>query len=142
MKSALETRAEWLVILRSTEPADRARAEAALRELYVASELPAPGHFFWCDSPYSALWAMALVTAEYDPLWKRIVEAMSRYKRERELMERRRTAMCKSAALRDWKSLADAAGKPMALFLTHQSQQRGQPLKMIQSAVTLARIGL
>jgi cytochrome P450 len=140
MKSALEIRAEWLASLRSTEPTDRARAEAALRELYIASELPAPGHFFRCDSPYAALWAMALLTAEYDALWRRIVEAVARYKRERELMERIRTTMCQSAALPDLKSLAEAAGKPMALFLMHQSQQ--QLRKMICTAVTIERLEL
>jgi hypothetical protein len=117
MKSAPEIPAEWLARLLSIERADRTQTEAALRELYSASELPAPDRFFWFDSPYAALWAMALLTAEHDALWQRIVEAMGRYKRQRELMERMRTAMCQSAALPDWKSLVATAGKPMALFL-------------------------
>ena len=117
MKSAPETRAQWLASLLSIEPADRAQAEAALRELYIASELPAPDRFFWFDSPYAALWAMALLTAAHDAVWQRIVEAVARYKRQRELMERMRTAMCQSATLPGWKSLVAAAGKPMALFL-------------------------
>jgi hypothetical protein len=51
MRSVLETRSDWLANLLSTEPADRPRAEAALRDLYVASGFPPPVHFFGSIRP-------------------------------------------------------------------------------------------
>jgi hypothetical protein len=56
-----------------------------VRELYVASELSSPQHIFWFDSPFAALWAMALLTAAHDSLWRGIVDAMGRNKRQRDV---------------------------------------------------------
>jgi hypothetical protein len=51
MKTAPEIRAEWLGHLLSTAPIDRPQAEASLRDLYLAADLPPPDRFFWFDSP-------------------------------------------------------------------------------------------
>jgi hypothetical protein len=51
MQTVREIRADWLAHLLSTEPADRAHTESAVRELYVASELSSPQHIFRFDSP-------------------------------------------------------------------------------------------
>ena len=142
MKTAAEIRAEWLAQLLSTAPIDRARAEAALRDLYQASDLAPPSHFFWFDSPYNALWAMGLLMAGHDAIWQRIVDAMSRYKRERELIERLRVTLCQAAAQPDWQSLLAAAGQPMAMQLAYRAHQTGQQFKMIQNSLTMARITL
>jgi len=142
MKTAPEIRAEWLAQLLSTASVDRPHAEASLRDLYLAADLPPPSHFFWFDSPYSALWAMGLLMAAHDPLWQRILDAMGRYKRERELIERLRITMCQDAALTDWPSLVVAAGQPMAMQLAYRAHQAGESLKMIQHSLTLARLEL
>jgi hypothetical protein len=60
MKSLSELRSEWLEHLLSTASADRPRAEAAVRRLYKAADLPEPRHFLWFDSPFSASWVVAL----------------------------------------------------------------------------------
>ena len=113
MPNTLETRADWLAALLSTEPADRPRTESTLRELYAASGVAIPEHFFWFDSPHAALWAVALLSEAHDFLWRRIVDAVSRTKRDREFIDRIRVAMCQNAAQPDWKSLAIMAGEPM-----------------------------
>lgn len=142
MKTAAEIRAEWLAQLLSTAPIERAEAETTVRDLYIASDLAPPSHVFWFDSPYSALWAMGLLMAGNDALWQRIVDAMNRYKRERELIERVRVALCQAAAQPEWQSLIAAAGPPMAMQLAYQAHQSGKPFKMIQNSLTIARITL
>jgi hypothetical protein len=141
MTNTAQVRAEWLSRLLSTAPVERTQAEAAVREVYLACDLPPPRCFLWFDSPYGALWAMALLSAEHDALWQQIVQAMSRYKREREMIERLQIAMCKTANQPDWKSLVAAAGKPMGLMM-QQARRLQQPHKIIQTALLLARIEL
>ncbi|HLK85834.1 MAG TPA: hypothetical protein VKT27_04945 [Candidatus Binataceae bacterium] len=141
MSQAAQVRAEWLSRLLSTAPVERPKAEAAVREVYLACDLPPPRFFLWFDSPYAGLWAMGLLSAGHDALWQQIVQAMSRYQRERELIERLQAAMCRSADQPDWKSLVSAAGKPMALVM-QQAGRAGQPHTIIQTSILLARIGL
>lgn len=43
-------REEWLAIGRSTAPADRPTAEAAITSMYSLLEKPKP-YFWWCDGP-------------------------------------------------------------------------------------------
>src|SRR5690242_18916753 len=130
MSNAAQVRAEWLSRLLSTAPVERPEAEAAVREVYLACDLPPPRCFLWFDSPYLALWAMALLSAGHDALWQQIVQAMSRYKREREMIERLQVTMCRSAYQSDWKLLLAAAGKPMALMM-QQGRRLQQPQKII-----------
>jgi hypothetical protein len=141
MTNAAQIRAEWLSRLLSTASVDRAETEAAVREVYLACDLSPPQCFLWFDSPYAALWAMALLSAGHDALWQNIVQAMSRYKREREMIERLQVTMCKSINQPDWKSLIAAAGKPMSLIM-QQARRVQQPQKIIQTSLLLARIEL
>jgi hypothetical protein len=141
MTNAAQVRAEWLSRLLSTAPVERTQAQAAVREVYLACDLRPPRCFLWFDSPYGALWAMALLSAGHDALWHQIVQAMSRYKREREMIERLQIAMCKTANQPDWKSLVAAAGKTMGLMM-QQARRLQQPHKIIQTALLLARIEL
>src|SRR5216683_8430653 len=147
MRNTLETRADWLAQLLSTEPPDRGQAEAALGELYAASGLPIPEHFFWFDSPHAALRAVALLSEPHDFLWKRFIEAVSRTKRDREFIDRLRVAMCQSAGQLDWKSLVIAAGEPMTGSKMVQSGKvalaaPAQSARTIDLAVTMARLQL
>src|SRR6266536_2128369 len=59
MPASETTRRRWLAYLLSTEPADRPRAETAVRDLYTAAGLEAPRCFCWFDSPAAACWAVA-----------------------------------------------------------------------------------
>jgi len=139
---SLQIRAAWLSDLLSTEPADRPRAESALRDLYAACGFPSPGHFFWFDSPFRAAWAVALLSAPHDLLWQRTVEAVSRMKQQRESMDRVRAELCQRAAQPDWEALLAMAGEPLSPYRMALSHMPAGAVKLIQPMVTLARIRL
>ena len=113
MRTADEIRAEWLAALLSTEPADRPRAESALRDLYALADLAPPEHFFWFDSSFWAAWAIGLLSEPHDFIWQRIIADVSRRKREREYIDRVRASLCESAGQPDWKTLLATAGGPV-----------------------------
>ena len=142
MRTAIEIRAAWLADLLSTTPADRPRAESALRDLYTAAGFAPPEHFFWFESPFAAAWAVALLNEPHDFLWQRMLEAVGRNKREREYIDGARAALCRSAALSDWKSLLAAAGEPIAANRMRPPGTPAKPVKLIQTWVTMARLQL
>ncbi|GIG00513.1 hypothetical protein Cci01nite_56060 [Catellatospora citrea] len=59
---ALAARAErWMATGLSTEPADRAGAEAGVRIAYALAGLPAPQRMLWLDSPAAGATAVAML---------------------------------------------------------------------------------
>jgi hypothetical protein len=54
-------RYKWIRIGLETAPADRERAERAIRLMYAAAHLPAP-IIVWCGSPFSQSLTRALVS--------------------------------------------------------------------------------
>ncbi len=48
-----EFRDKWIEIGLSTEPAQREKAEAAIRRMYTCAQLPPPRKIVWCGSPLS-----------------------------------------------------------------------------------------
>ena len=58
---------EWRAVAADTRPADRARAEAAVRAEYVASGRPAP-EIRWAASPRSAMLAWSFLTGSHRQL--------------------------------------------------------------------------
>lgn len=64
-----EYRDKWIGYGLSTEPADRAEAEAGVREVYKASDLTPPDRVIWLDSPMSGLIgaAMLMDPDNFDP---------------------------------------------------------------------------
>jgi hypothetical protein len=137
----LNSRANWLSWLVSTEPANRPRTESCLRDLYAAAGLAVPGHFFWFDSPFKAAWGVGLLKARHDLLWQRILDAVGRNKREREFLERLRAEMCHGIGQRDWESVLALAGEPVdsAVMAFNRAPGLGRSL---QVAVTIARMKL
>ena len=137
----MNTRADWLSSLLSTQAADRQRAESYLCETYVGAELGVPTKFFWFESPVRAAWAVALFTAQYDVLWQRIVDAVSRSRRERDFIEQLRAEICKSAGLHDWPSVLASAGEPIDGTI-YAFQRAPGPGRSLQSAIISARMKL
>ena len=116
MKSLAELRREWLEQLLSTAPADRPRAEAAVRRLYAAAELPEPRHVLWFDSPCSASWVIALLVAPYNQLWsQRLSTGLSR--NDREQLDRARSSLGDGLGIADPKAALAAAGGPLGQHL-------------------------
>src|SRR5260370_35173569 len=103
-------RTEGVAYLMATKPADRARTESALSDLYALAGLAPPEHFFWFDSPFWAAWAVGLLSEPYDFIWQRIIADVSRRKREREHIDRVRASLCESAGQPDWKTLLATTG--------------------------------
>jgi hypothetical protein len=68
MTEAATLAEKWRSKPTSTEPVDRAEAEAALRALYAAAGLPEPRHFLWYDSPLAAIWAVAALAEGQHPM--------------------------------------------------------------------------
>jgi len=62
---------EWTAIGLSTEPADRPRAEAAIRLVYERAGLEPPKLIEWCDSPPAMLRRRADVVAQFAPAKER-----------------------------------------------------------------------
>ena len=56
---------EWRAVAGSTEPADRPRAEAALRSLYGAAGMPAPA-FAWVPSPAAGILAYTFASLGHE----------------------------------------------------------------------------
>ena len=94
MAITAETRATWLSLLFSTEPADRPRAEAGVRDLYASCGLPGPRYFLWFDSPFNAAWTVAMLLAKHDDPWARIVGDASRFPAQRQRMEAVQADIC------------------------------------------------
>src|ERR1051325_2316301 len=106
-----EIRSRWLGSLLSTEPADRARAETALRNLYAAAkpQTLVPAHVFWFDSPLAAGMAVALLKAAHDDTTRSLIEGIARQKQGREVVERTRAALCERAQC-DWDEITAVVG--------------------------------
>src|SRR4026207_2350147 len=88
-----EIRAVWLSQLQSTSPADRARAEAAGRQLYGAGRLPEPRFVLWFDSPCAASWPVALLSAEGNRVWAPLLAPSALTPEDRSRLERTRTEL-------------------------------------------------
>jgi len=56
---------------------------------------------------------VALLTGPHDILWQRILDAVSRNKREREFLDRLRAEVVDRAGVRDWESVLAIAGEPV-----------------------------
>ena len=110
MTSSAEVRARWLAHLHSTAPADRPRAEAAVRAMYAAAGFPEPHYFFWFDSPRAALWAVAALVPKEDRSSSHLLAPNVLSQEDKERLERTRTAMREQAGLPGWPEVAAAMG--------------------------------
>ena len=116
MKSLSEIRADWLRQLLSTAPADRARAEAAVKRVYAAADFPEPRVFLWFDSPFRASWVVALLVAPHHHLWSRkLTSGLSR--NDREQLERAKAALGDAFGTSDSTAAVAAAGAPLGQHL-------------------------
>lgn len=144
MRTDDEIRADWRGHLLSTEPADRPRAESALRELYSLAELAPPEHIFWLDSPFAAAWAVGLLSEQHDFIWQRIIEAASRRKSERDYMDQVRAKLCESVGQPDWKTLVAEAGEHLsgARMRVVNATARVTPVASLHGLVAVSRFEL
>ncbi len=141
MDSSSTIRARWLAKLLSTEPADRARAESSIRDLYRAAGFAEPRYFVWFDSPLRASWAVAVLLEPHNGLWVQILQSAARSDRER--IEQIRADLCRALLEPDWRSAAVAAGPPMdPRFSMDNIRQASASVKYLQSEIITARMRL
>jgi hypothetical protein len=138
MKSAAEIRTEWLEHLLSTTPADRPRAESAVRRLYGAAGFAEPRHVVWFDSPFDASWAVALLIAPHHQLWSQRLAPSSISRADRPRVDRARSALGTALGLADWNAVLGAAGAPMGMHL----QFPPVPSRILQMKFLEARFSL
>jgi hypothetical protein len=112
MPSAAEIRALWLRRLFSTEPADRPRTEAAVRDLYTAVGLAAPRYILWFDSPFDAAWAVGMLDVQGNSPWRQIMRDAARRTEQRKQMESVQAELCRRIAEADWPGACTAIGAP------------------------------
>jgi hypothetical protein len=135
--SLSELRSTWLEQLLSTAPADRPRAEAAVRRLYRAADLAEPRQILWFDSPFRASWVIALLIAPYHQLWsQRLSSGLSR--NDMEQLDRARSALGAALGLPDQKATLAAAGAPLGQHL----QFPPVPSRMLATKFVTARYTL
>lgn len=109
MSTDLRIRNTWKQQLFEISPADRATAEAAVREFYAAAGL-APPRFAWFESPIAAAWAVAALAEISSWLGKQVLGRAQAA--EKAKAEQARAKL--SAALgMDWKAVVAAAGAPL-----------------------------
>ena len=118
-----DNRADWLKLLFSTEPADRPRAESAIRDVYTASGLPQPRYFLWFDSPFNAAWTVAMLLARHDDIWARIIQEASRAPSQRQKMEEVQAEVCRRLAEADWPGACSAIGPPCDVLSPEHPRQ-------------------
>ena len=137
MKSAADIRAEWLEHLLSTSPADRPRAESAVRRLYRAAGFEEPRHVVWFDSPVAASWAVALLAAPRHQLWSERLASLSRDDRAR--ADQARSALGAALGLADWNAVVAAVGNPMGMHLQFPpSPSRMFTMKLVEARFALS----
>src|ERR1035441_470589 len=129
------TRADWLKLLFSTEPADRARAEAGVRDFYAASGFPPPRYFIWFDSPFDAAWTVAMLDANHDDAWGRIIREATRSPSQRQIMERVQADICLRLAEANWAGACSSIGPPFNRLSPEHPQQ------FFELRLTLYQIG-
>ena len=109
MTRLAENRARWLAQLKSTEPADRARAEDGARRMAAAAGFAEPKHFLWFDSPHAASWALAVVVARGYP-WTSLLAPSALSRDEREHMDRARATLGNALGTTDDQRIVAAFG--------------------------------
>src|SRR5262249_22734380 len=107
-------RDEWLSHLLSSEPANRPKAESALRDLYAATGLPAPHYLFWFDSLFKNVMAKILLTVVKDSFMRQMVAGLERIAAQRELLVVVREETLRASSQPNWHAFARVTGESLS----------------------------
>jgi hypothetical protein len=142
MKMAADVRVRWLARLFSTEPAERPKAEAAVRELYIAAGLEPPRHLLWFNTPFDACWAVALLIEADRPAWQQMLAKAALVESNRQTIDRIRASLVEQTAQSNWESVVAAAGPAMGERWAKPNQPPERGSKSVQSEIAAARVRL
>src|SRR5687767_2729947 len=112
-----DRRQRWLTRLFSTEPADRPRAEAAVRDLYTSAGLRAPHHLVWFDSPFAASWALAVLLESQHSSWRDLIGAARKSRDSRPSIEAAEAALCRMCGAATLADVRSQMGVPLGIFV-------------------------
>jgi len=138
MSSPENTRAQWLALLLSTEPADRERAQESVRALYQAAAFGTPSRFCWFDSPFTASWAVALLVEPHHQIWRDLLRSARKTRGQREQVERAEAALQEQCGVATLAEVRVRLGNALGTTLTHLRV----PGTTIHMKVVTARIQL
>ena len=133
-----DLRRTWLDRLLSTEPADHARAEAAVREVYVGAGFTAPRHLCWFDSPFAASWALALLVEPHHPAWRDLLAGARGSRAGKQSIEEATAALCRSCGVDTLAAAQAEMGQPRGMSL----QYMPQPAALLMPKLLSARMAL
>ena len=103
-------REEWFRRLLSTEPADRAIVDAAVRDLYAATGFAPPQRCCWFESPFAASWAVALLIEAQHPVIGQLLKTAPPTSGERDHVDSAETALLRGARYAPRPALRSAFG--------------------------------
>jgi uncharacterized protein DUF6745 len=129
---------DWLARLLSTDPADRARAETAVRDLYTSAGFAEPRHLCWFDSPFAAAWAVALLIEPHHYAWRSLIDAERRSRQGRQAIEAAEAALCRLCGVDSLAAARKEIGAPLASSL----QFPPQPTAMLLPKLVSERMAL
>ena len=138
MKSAAEVRAEWLAHLHSTQPADRARTETAVRALHAAAGFGEPAHILWYQSPCAASWAVAALVPKEDRTSAALLDPAVLSSDARARLDAARADLMQRVGASRWEDVAAAVGESRVATL----QRRMDPSRLFGSAILDARYAM
>jgi hypothetical protein len=128
----------WIARLLSTEPADRPRAEAAVRDLYRSAGFDTPRHLIWFDSPFAASWAVALLIEPHHAIWHNLIDAERRSRRGSQAVNSATDAICRPCGVQSLGAAQSEMGPPLATAL----QFMPQPSAMLLPKLISLRMAL
>ena len=131
-------RAAWLAQLFSIAPADRPRAERAVRRLYVAAGFAEPRHLLWYDSPFAASWAVGVVAERYEYSWAQLFKAHAQARDVKQKAAQARATLGDQLGVSNWDEVLAAIGTPLGASL----QFPPAPSRILSGRFIDARFGL
>ena len=131
-------RKKWLDRLLSTDPADRPRAEAAVRSLYASASLPPPRYLGWFDSPFAASWAIGVLLESRDRSWRDLIGAARNSRGSRPSIDAAEAALCRMCGAATLTEARERVGVPLGMFV----HPMPPPDALLQPALTAARMAL
>jgi hypothetical protein len=114
MTSSAEVRARWLTYLHSTEPADRARAEAGVRAIYTAAGFVEPRYALWYPSPCAASLAIAALVPKEDSSSAQLLDPGVLSTDDRKRLDRARSDLRERVGATVWEQVVAAVGDSKA----------------------------
>jgi hypothetical protein len=115
-------------------PADRPRAEVAVRRIFEAAAIAPPRHYCWFDSPFDAAWAVALLIEERHRVWRDLVSGARARRAERESIDRAAARLCEACGVPSLDAARAAVGPALGMSLQYPPAAVG-----LQSAIVTNR---